>query len=77
MQVISISVTNGGKGYKSAPVVSLSGGGGMDASATAVIDDGVVDAVEIDDGGSGYTAAPDVAFSGGGGKGAAAVATVG
>ena len=68
--VDSISVTNGGSGYTSAPSVSFSGGEGSGASATATISGGAVTSVTVTSGGSGYTSAPSVSFSGGGGSGA-------
>ena len=65
-QVVSISVSAGGANYATAPTVSLTGGGGTGATATAYLNgSGEVDRVEIDNAGSGYTSAPTVAFSGG------------
>jgi hypothetical protein len=62
-----ITITNGGMNYTSAPVVTLTGGGGSGATATAVVDaGGAVTAINITSGGSGYSAAPVVSFSGGG-----------
>ena len=37
-----IQVTNGGSGYTSSPLVSIVGGGGSGAAATAIITKGVV-----------------------------------
>ena len=51
--------------------VSLTGGGGTGAAASATVLNGVITAVTISNGGSGYTSAPAVALSGGGGAGAA------
>jgi len=73
--VASLSVTDGGSGYTSAPTVSFSGGGGSGAAATAVIG-GRVSSVSITNRGQEYTSAPTVSFSGGGGSGAAATATL-
>ena len=36
-EVTSVAVTNGGRGYTSAPAVTFLGGGGSGAAATAVI----------------------------------------
>ncbi|MDR6783249.1 RagB/SusD family nutrient uptake outer membrane protein [Pedobacter africanus] len=78
----NIAVTNGGSGYTTAPLVTISGAGG--AVATATISGGVVTAVVLSpDPANGlgatrgkYTSAPAITFSGGGGNGASAVATV-
>jgi hypothetical protein len=68
--VTSISITNGGSGYKSAPTVNFYGGGavvngGSKAIATATLTNGVVTGITINNGGSGYTTAPTIAISGG------------
>src|SRR5918911_684528 len=65
--VKTISVTNGGSGYTSPPVVTIAGGGGLSATATAVLTDGAVTSITITHPGSGYVSAPVVGFSGGGG----------
>ncbi|MCL8343222.1 phage tail protein, partial [Pseudomonas mosselii] len=72
----SISVSNGGSGYTSAPTVTLTGGGGSGATAVAVLDDDEVVAINITNPGTGYTSAPTVGFTGGAGTGAAATAAV-
>ena len=69
-----ICVLNGGSGYTSAPTISITGGGGSSATATATISGGVVTGITITNAGSGYTSVPTVSFSGGGGSGAAAEA---
>lgn len=80
----SITVTNQGSGYSSAPTVVFAGGG-SDAgkvlpTATAVLgtgpDAGKVVAVTITTRGSNLTAAPTISFTGGSGTGAAATATL-
>jgi hypothetical protein len=72
----SAIVTDGGQGFTSAPTVTLKGGGGTGATATATIADGQVTSVTITNPGSGYTSPPTITFTGGGGKGAAATAIV-
>ena len=72
--VSQIVLTAPGVGYKTAPQVVFSGGGGSGATATACLNG--VTGVTIVTAGSGYTTPPTVSFSGGGGKGAAAVATI-
>jgi len=77
-QVVSITISNGGTGYTSAPTVELTGGDGTGATATAFINgSGVVTSIEITNAGSGYTSAPAVAFSGGDGSGAVAASALG
>lgn len=77
-KVVSVTVSNGGSAYTSAPTVSLSGGGGSGATGTAYLDGtGQVDRVEIDNPGSDYTSAPSISFAGGDGTGAAASVTLG
>ncbi|HKS22733.1 MAG TPA: C25 family cysteine peptidase [Thermoanaerobaculia bacterium] len=68
-----INLTNGGAGYTSAPLVTISGGGGTGAQATASVSGGQVVAVTITNGGTGYTSTPTVSF-GGPGTGATATA---
>lgn len=63
--VKSVAVTAGGSGYTVAPTVTLSGGGGTGAKATATVASGRVTAVYITDMGTGYTSAPTVTFTGG------------
>ena len=81
-EVKSITVTNGGSGYTSAPTVYIQGDGtGARASAT-INGSGEVDSVTIDSEngetfeGLGYTFA-FVQFEGGGGEGAEAIVTLG
>ena len=75
-KVVAIYITSGGSGYTSAPLVTISGGGGSGALATAVIDsNGAVIDIVIDAQGSGYTSTPTVSIAGGGGSGATATAT--
>jgi hypothetical protein len=76
-QVISVSITDGGSGYTSAPQVIISGGGGTGATTTATISGGVVTSVSLTFLGSGYTTAPTVSFTGGGAtRGATATAAL-
>ena len=69
-----ISVDTGGAGYTSAPTVTISGGAGTGAAATAVVTNGVVTSITLDNPGSGYTSPPTVTLTGGGGSGATATA---
>ena len=70
--VTGIAPTAGGSGYIGAPVVKISGGGGVGATAKATIDSatGHVTGIVITNPGTDYTNAPTVTFEGGGGSGA-------
>ena len=72
--VTGFTVTNGGSGYTSAPTVTIAGGSGNGATATATIANGVVTGVTVVSGGINYATAPRVTFSGGAGTGAVATA---
>jgi len=71
-----LSITDGGSNYTSAPTVSITGGSGTGATATATIGTPQVIAVNIINGGTQYGSPPAVTFSGGGGTGAAASTTI-
>jgi microcystin-dependent protein len=58
--VTSINLTDGGAGYTSAPVVTITGGGGSGATATAAVSGGAVTGFTITSPGSGYGSAPTV-----------------
>jgi hypothetical protein len=73
--VASLTLTNGGTGYTSNPVVTISGGGGSGAAANATVGKVVV-SITVTNPGTGYSVAPLVILSGGGGTGALATATV-
>jgi hypothetical protein len=83
--VVSITLSNQGTGYTSAPTVAFTGGGTdpnkVLPTAVAVLgtgaDAGKVVAVTITNPGRHLTEAPTIAFTGGGGTGAAATATTG
>lgn len=72
----TVSVTVGGTGFTSAPVIGFTGGGGTGATATASIQDSSVISISLVGAGSGYTSAPTVTFTGGGGSGATASAYI-
>ena len=62
--VASVTITDGGNGYTSAPTVTFGAApsGGTTAAGTAVMQTGVT-SVRVTNGGSGYTSAPTVTFS--------------
>lgn len=74
--IVDIEVVNGGSGYVSSPLVSISGGGGDGATATAIITNGAVSRILVKTSGTGFTSNPTVNIVGGGGGGATAVAVV-
>ena len=75
--VTGITLATGGSGYSDAnpPTITLTGGGGTGAMATATVVDGVVTAIDVTDGGSGYTSAPTVQINAPPPGGTQAVAT--
>ena len=79
----TITITNGGTGYSSAPTVTLAGTTGANAgtpgsgaAATATVAGGAVTSITLNNGGLGFTNGAVVSFSGGGGSNAAATAEV-
>ena len=77
--VKEILLTNAGVGYTESPTITISGGGGVGASATCSIETSLkgIRKYTITDNGSGYTSAPTVTIPTPVGPGAAATATVG
>ena len=75
----TINITGGGSGYTSAPLVTITGGGGTGAVAIATITAGAVTSIDLLSVGSGYTSAPTVTIAPPGGVGnttATATATI-
>lgn len=62
-EVKTITVTDGGSGYTTAPTVTITGGGGTAARATAFVTNGAVTSIEIDDGGDDYISAPTITIA--------------
>lgn len=71
-KVASITVTDGGSGYTSAPTVTVGG----NATATAAVSDGKITAITVTFSGNDYLSPPSITFSGGNGSGAAATANM-
>jgi len=72
-----IVVLNGGSGYTEPPILTVSGGGGTGAFATAVLSGGRISRVVVDSPGSGYFLKPVINIVGGGaGSGAVLDAVV-
>ena len=75
--ITSITLLTGGSGYTAAPTVTIMGGGGSGATATASINSsGVVTGITLTNPGTGYTSAPTVVL-GGPGTGATVGASIG
>jgi hypothetical protein len=77
-EVIGLNLVNGGTGYTSLPVVTVTGGGGTGALYGAIVDTGTgkIIGVQQFSKGSGYTSIPTVTITGGGGTGGQMVAVV-
>ena len=71
-KVASVTVTNGGSDYTSAPTVTISG----NATATATISGGKVTTITVTAAGYNYLSPPTITFTGGGGSGAEATANM-
>ena len=71
-KVASVTVTDGGSGYTSAPTVTIGG----NATATATVSGGKVTAITVTAAGYNYLSPPAITFSGGSGSGAAATANM-
>ena len=63
--VLSIEITDGGKGYLTPPVVTINSTSGKGAVARAFIVNGAVNRIVLLNHGSGYLEAPEVVFTGG------------
>ena len=75
--VDNLTIQNQGSGYTTVPNVALTGGGGVEATASAgiTLTGGNITAINVTQGGSGYTEAPTVVITGDG-SGASATATI-
>ncbi len=73
--VSSIPVATSGAGYLDTPVVTITGGGGVGATAVANISAGSVTSITVTSPGTGYTSAPAVTLYGGGYSTAATLGT--
>ena len=79
-EIKEILISNRGSGYVQAPVITLQGGGGTGARATAYLSSGRISNIEVTNPGSGYLTAPEVVIEGSireGGNPAIATAVLG
>ena len=61
--VVGATITDGGYGYVSNPVITITGGGGTGAKATVTQFNGVVTSITITNPGIGYTSAPTITIA--------------
>ena len=61
--VVGATIASGGNGYTNNPLVTITGGGGSGAKATAVQVNGVVTSITITNPGSGYTSTPTITIA--------------
>jgi hypothetical protein len=77
-QIESITISNAGAGYTSAPTVTIDAPtGAVTATATPVVVNGQIVRIDVVNAGAGYGAAPTVTITDGTGTGATAVASIG
>jgi hypothetical protein len=62
-QVSGFTIVTAGNGYSDTPSITLTGGGGSGAAATAILTNGTVTSITLTSQGSGYTSAPAVALA--------------
>jgi autotransporter-associated beta strand protein len=76
--ISGVSLNNAGADYIGPPAVTLTGGGGLGASAIALFDSATrtLTSIRVTSPGFGYTSAPTISLSGGGGTGAVATASI-
>jgi len=73
--VSEILVVDGGQNYTD-PVITITGGGGLGATATATVQSGAITQIEVTNPGLGYTSTPDVVITDDTGSNANATAIV-
>ena len=61
--VSSITVTSGGSGYNNIPTISITGGGGSGATATAAVSSGAITTITVTNIGTGFTADPTLTIT--------------
>ena len=62
-KIISINIANPGTEYKNPPSITITGGGGLGATAKAYIKNGSVNRIVVTNMGSGYISAPNIILS--------------
>ena len=63
LSVSSVIIADGGTGYTEAPIVTISGGNGSGATATAYVSNGSISKITVTAGGSGYTSNPTITLT--------------
>lgn len=74
--IASVTVTAGGTGFTTAPILTVSGGGGTGATLTASISGGAISSVTVTAAGTGYTSVPAIIIGAGANHAAEAIATM-
>jgi hypothetical protein len=75
-EVTKITLTNGGRNYTIAPIVTFTSSTGRGAAASATIANGRVTDLTLISAGTGYATAPTIVFTGDDGTGASAIAEI-
>jgi hypothetical protein len=70
--ISSVNMISQGDGYIAQPRVKIVGGGGVGATALAIVENGTVQAVRVSNPGENFSSIPEIVFEGGGGSGAQA-----
>lgn len=68
--ITSVNMISQGDGYVALPRVIIQGGGGVGASALAIVEDGQVVSIRVNNPGENFSSLPEIKFEGGGGSGA-------
>lgn len=71
--IASIAISTGGSGYTAEPKVTIMGGSGADAEASAIVTAGTVAGITVTNPGSGYLSTPTVSITSGSGATAVAI----
>lgn len=78
LKAVGARIIDAGTGYKVAPKITVSGGGGTGAAFECTLGpDGSISTVKVVESGTGYTSAPDLTLSGSGDRGATLDANMG
>ena len=68
--IASVNMISQGDGYIAQPQVQVVGGGGVGATALAIVEAGTIQSVRVSNPGENFSSIPEIRFEGGGGSGA-------
>jgi hypothetical protein len=68
--ISSVNMISQGDGYIAQPLVNIVGGGGVGATALAIVEAGSIQSVRVSNPGENFSSTPEIRFEGGGGSGA-------